>query len=383
MLEINESSLKLNLSHGEQSSGSSSEFHYVWLRDNCDCAQCKHPDTDERIMVTALIADDIAPTKAEIQGNDLLIEWNQYAHQSCYSLDWLAAHDYSRSTFSDDTAQGKLHLWGNEFQDSIPNYQYSDLHNNDVELLNWCSDLRDYGLTIVRGAPLEEGEIERFAEYVAVVRETIYDRLHNVRATPGEYNAYNVASTTLELKPHTDMPNYNNPPGVQMFHFLVNESEGGESTAVDGFNVAAQLKKQDPKAYDTLASTPMSFRMFSARGDIVSSNPLLALDVFGELKVFRYSNQLAQTTTIAADKTTEFYRAYRQLGRLIEAPENMVQFRLNTGDIMVTNNLRVMHGRKSYDANTGARHLQLSYMDMDDVLSRIRMLHKTLHTQVA
>jgi len=216
-----------------------------------------------------------------------------------------------------------------------------------------------------------------------VVRETIYDRLHNVRATPGEYNAYNVASTTLELKPHTDMPNYNNPPGVQMFHFLVNESEGGESTAVDGFNVAAQLKKQDPKAYDTLASTPMSFRMFSARGDIVSSNPLLTLDVFGELKVFRYSNQLAQTTTIAADKTTEFYRAYRQLGRLIEAPENMVQFRLNTGDIMVTNNLRVMHGRKSYDANAGARHLQLSYMDMDDVLSRIRMLHKTLHTQVA
>jgi len=83
MLEINESSLKLNLSHGEQSSSdSSSEFHYVWLRDNCDCAQCKHPDTDERIMVTALIADDIAPTKAEIQGNDLLIEWNQYAHQS-------------------------------------------------------------------------------------------------------------------------------------------------------------------------------------------------------------------------------------------------------------------------------------------------------------
>jgi gamma-butyrobetaine dioxygenase len=44
---------------------------------------------------------------------------------------------------------------------------------------------------------------------------------------------------------------------------------------------------------------------------------------------------------------------------------------------MVTNNLRVLHGRNAYDSSTGDRHLQLSYMDFDDVLSRIRMLLKT------
>ena len=44
---------------------------------------------------------------------------------------------------------------------------------------------------------------------------------------------------------------------------------------------------------------------------------------------------------------------------------------------MVTNNLRVMHGRNAYDPSSGDRHLQLSYMDFDDLLSRIRMLLKS------
>ena len=375
VLKLDKFSMTINL-NGDAHHGEASEFHYVWLRDNCDCANCKHPDTAERILVTAAIADDIAPVSARVQDDELLIEWNQDAHASRYSLKWLAQHDYSRAHFINDTAQGTLKLWDSQFERDIPTFQYSDLHNDKSIFLDWCKAVRDYGLTIVRGAPLLEGEIERFAEYVAVVRETIYDRLHNVRATPGEYNAYNVASTTLELKPHTDMPNYNNPPGVQMFHFLINESEGGESTAVDGFQIAAKLQTLDPQAYQTLATTPVRFKMFSARGDIESSNPLLTLDTYGQLKVFRYSNQLAQPANLSSEQMSEFYRAYRQLGRLIEAPENMVQFRLNTGDIMVTNNLRVMHGRKSYDPSSGGRHLQLSYMDMDDVMSRIRMLQK-------
>lgn len=41
-----------------------------------------------------------------------------------------------------------------------------------------------------------------------------------------------------------------------------------------------------------------------------------------------------------------------------------------------TSNHHVMHGRSSYDVNSGDRYLQLSFMDYDDVLSRIRMIKK-------
>lgn len=373
MLTLNQTSLNIELDHPSQRS---SEFHYVWLRDNCGCTDCVHPDTLERTLVTAEIADDIAPQSADISDTELVVAWND-GHHSRYAMDWLKRHDYSHSRFQTDLAAGEIKLWGSEIQNQIPEYDYRALHDDDQQtLLNWCCDLRDYGLTIVRNAPLKEAEIERFAEFVAVVREVIYDRLHNVRATPGEYNAYNVASTTLELKPHTDMPCYNNPPGVQMFHFLANETEGGESTAVDGFKVAEQLKQQDPEAYEILTKMPVFFQMDSARGDIASGNPLLTLDTDGKLKVFRFSNQLARPSNIPAEQMEAFYAAYKKIGRLIEAPENKVQFRLETGDIMVTNNLRVMHGRNAY-SGAGQRHLQLSYMDMDDVLSRIRMIKKT------
>ena len=369
--KLNDQSLEIDLGTGQLS-----QFHYVWLRDNCPCSQCKHADTRERILVTSEIPEDLKALNAKLAGDEIVIRWNDSDHESRFRLDWLNKHNYSNARFEADPAAGTPIIWGRALQDAIPSFDYSEMHNDRTVLLSWCEAVRDYGLTIIRNAPLEEGEIERLADYIGVVREVIYDRLHNVRATPGEYNAYNVASTTLELKPHTDMPNYNNPPGVQMFHLLLNESVGGESTAVDGMNIAAKLKAQDPDAYQILATTPVQFRMFSARGDVIASNPLLTLDTFGELKVFRFSNQLAQPSNLSPDKMEAFYAAYRKLGRLIEDHENRVQFRLETGDIMVTNNLRVMHGRNAYDPSTGGRHLQLSYMDFDDVMSRIRMLKK-------
>lgn len=377
MLTINKKSLSLSLNETE-----ASQFNFVWLRDNCQCEDCLHPTTKERTLITSEIPDNICPIASNIVDDKLLIMWNDQQHQSSYDFEWLkhqqnqAQQKQLNLTGFNDPAAGEIQLWDNSLEGNIPTFEYADLRNDDSALLSWCEAIRDIGLTIVRGAPTNEGEIERFAEHVAYVRETIYDRLHNVRATPNAYNAYNVASTSLELKPHTDMPNYNNPPGVQMFHFLVNDAMGGMSTAVDGFKVARQLKQQDPDAYKTLTEIPVPFRMDSARGDVFSANPLLTLDATGELKVFRFSNQLAQPMTLPTDKMETFYHAYRMLGKLVEDPANMVQFRLNTSDMMATNNLRVMHGRKSYDVNSGDRHLQLSYMDFDDVLSRIRMIKK-------
>ena len=378
MLTINKSTLSLLLDGTDKN-----EYNFVWLRDNCQCEECLHPSTLERTLITSEIPEDIAPLTANVVDGELLITWNDKQHQSNYSFAWLSklkqleqdGQEANNCVF-DDPAAGELQLWDNSLEDHIPTFNYNEIREDNAVLLAWCEAIRDVGLAIVRGAPTEEREIERFADYVGCVRETIYDRLHNVRATPNAYNAYNVASTSLELKPHTDMPNYNNPPGVQMFHFLVNEAKGGMSTAVDGFNIARQLKEKDPEAYKTLSQIAVPFRMFSSRGDIFSANPLLSLDASGNLKVFRFSNQLAQTLKLPQQEMEAFYHAYRLLGRLIEDPNNMVKFRLNTSDMMATNNLRVMHGRTSYDVNSGDRHLQLSYMDYDDVLSRIRMIKK-------
>ena len=40
-------------------------------------------------------------------------------------------------------------------------------------------------------------------------------------------------------------------------------------------------------------------------------------------------------------------------------------------------NRRVLHGRREFDPNSGARHLQGTYLDRDMLASRLRVLART------
>ncbi len=44
-----------------------------------------------------------------------------------------------------------------------------------------------------------------------------------------------------------DLPWFENPPGYQFLHCLVNSAKGGDSSAVDAFAVAEYLKKMKKK----------------------------------------------------------------------------------------------------------------------------------------
>src|SRR5699024_11430279 len=44
--------------------GTPRHFHYVWLRDNCWCTQCKVAQSGDRRLFTADIPSDIQPTDA-------------------------------------------------------------------------------------------------------------------------------------------------------------------------------------------------------------------------------------------------------------------------------------------------------------------------------
>ena len=66
----------------------------------------------------------------------------------------------------------------------------------------------------------------------------------------GEPN--NTAYTARGLENHTDLPYFEIPPGYQFLHCLVNDAEGGDSSAVDGFAVAEYVKKNDPETFELL-----------------------------------------------------------------------------------------------------------------------------------
>ncbi|MGB3258771.1 MAG: TauD/TfdA family dioxygenase [Ornithinimicrobium sp.] len=355
--------------------GATTRFHYLWLRDNCWCSECKVTQSGERRLFTAHIPPDITAVSADLDDAETLhVQWTD-GHHSAYSSRWLSAYSYE-----DDARSRLVHdpvLWDASLS-SVPTFEHADVVGTTEGQLAYLDAVRDYGMAIVRHTPSKDGEVERFAEALGHVRETAFERIHNVRHDP---DGYNVAHTPIELKPHTDLPSYHWPPSVQLLHFLVNEADGGESTVTDGWAVLADLRSTDPQAFDTLCRTPVHFQLFSDEEDTAAVAPMVALDSNGCVQSFRYSNQLAQPLSVAFDEVEEFYRAYSALGQLIDGDTYKLPFKSRNGDLLTVHGHRVLHGRLAFDPASGARHLQDVYMEYDDLMARRRVLagtHKPL-----
>ncbi len=350
-------------------------FHYVWLRDNCWCGECRVAQTQERRLYTADIPAGIAPRACSIDVDGTLrILWSD-DHMSAYSAAWLRTHDYS-----EPARARRLHeptLW-DASMDRIPTFQHVDVVGTREGQLAYLNAIRDYGVALVRNTPSVSGEVERFAQSVGYVRETAFERIHNVRHDPA---GYSVAHTSAELVPHTDLPSYSWPPSIQLLHFLVNDATGGESTLTDGWAVLADLRAEDPAAFQTLCQVPVPFQVFSDDEDTATSAPLVQLDSDGQVQMFRFSNHLVQPLNASFDDVPAFYAAYRKLGQLIGSGRYKVAFKTSRGDLLTVHGHRVLHGRLAFDPTSGARHLQDAYMDYDDLMARRRVLlgaHKPL-----
>ncbi len=342
-------------------------FHYVWLRDNCWCDRCRVPQSAERRLYTASIPDDVAPTSAAWKDAGLHVVWND-GHDSVYSHSWLRRHDYS-----DDARAARRHeptLWDAGIQ-AIPSFDHSAVVDTRAGQLAYLDAVRDLGVAVVRGTPSVPGEVERFAESIGHVRRTAFERIHNVRHDPA---GYNVAHTPLELKPHTDLPSYQWPPSIQLLHFLVNEARGGETTLTDGWAVLADLRRDDPAAFETLTRVPVGYQLFSDTEDTYAQAPMVRLDPEGQVQTFRYSNQLAVPLDVPFADVELFYAAYRKLGAMVDSDTYKYVFKTRNGDLLTVHGHRVLHGRLAFDPTSGARHLQDVYMEYDDLMARRRVL---------
>lgn len=348
--------------------GAARTFHYVWLRDNCWCDECRVRQTAERRMFTADIDGHVAPARAWADDRGgLHIEWHD-GHRSSYSAQWLEQHDYSaqaRSARRTDPV-----LWDAATLD-LPTFAHADVVGSTDGQLACLDALRDLGVAMVRGVPPVDGEVARFAESIGHVREVAFGRVHDVRQDPA---GYSVAHTTLELKPHTDFPSYSWPPSVQLLHFLVNDATGGDSLVVDGWKVVADLRAEAPDAFETLASVPVMFQQWSATTDTAAVAPLIQTDPDGTVRTLRFSNQLASPLDAAFDQVEPFYAAYRRLGCMLDDPAYRYVFRCDAGDLVAVHGHRVLHGRLPFDAASGTRHLQDVYMEFDDLMARRRVL---------
>ena len=81
------------------------------------------------------------------------------------------------------------------------------------------------------------------------------------------------------------------------------------------------------------------------------------------------------------DELLEFYDASCVFAKELRHPDNVIDIHLKSGQIVIFQNNRILHGRTGFTSTAGqskARWLQGMYFDWDTVFSKLRVLQRQL-----
>jgi gamma-butyrobetaine dioxygenase len=333
----------------------------LWLRENCPCPECTAPGGQRIVDVTAFPAD-LRPADVRLVADALEIGWPD-GHTSTYPMPGLLAGPEPDRLPRPEPWDAGTAL-GDPF-DAL------DLAADPAHLAACLEAVHSSGVALVRGAEPAPGALEGIVGLFGHVRETNYGRLFDVRTVIG---AENLAYTGLGLPPHTDNPYRDPTPGIQLLHCIrADEGGGGETTLVDGLAAAERLRRADRPAYDLLAATEIGFRYRGSGVDLRARFPVLRLGADGEVAEVRWNTRSCEPFDFGPRLARAYYGAYAAFGRLLADPLLARRLRLRPGDVLVMDNLRVLHGRTRIES-PGERHLQGCYADRDGPRSRLRTL---------
>ena len=351
------------------SDGHASTYRAIWLRDNCCCPECRHSGSNQRLIETAAIPSGIEIERTRRSDGRVEIAWTD-GHGGTFPTEWLRAacpcpeHRAAR--------RRRRRLWGAEIAGALPKQRYDDVARDDAALGAWLSGADALGFAILTGVPAVPGWVERVAELFGHVRETNYGRVFDVRSV---VDPNNLAYTGLPLGVHTDNPYRDPTPPLQLLHCLSSSARGGETTLVDGFRVAAELRTRARDAFDVLARTPVRFRFRDRDTELEAVAPIIEVDVRGDVVAIRFNNRSLAPLELDDDLVEPYYDAHRTFARLLESPEFSIRFRLDPGELFLVDNTRVLHGRTGF-SDMGERHLQGCYADRDGLRSRLAVLSR-------
>ena len=254
---------------------------------------------------------------------------------------------------------------------SLPYHNYESFKNSSELTINMLNDFHALGFVIITHLSKKEGAVIDFAESLGPVRATNFGKIFDVISKP---NPNDLAYTSLGLSSHSDNP-YRKPiPGIQLLHCIINEAEGGNSTLIDGLAVANYMNKNEKILFDILTSTEILFRFTDK--DVILENwgNLIELDNKNNFKQIRFSGRLDYVPALAPEQLTIFYKARKKLYEICASKEFVINFRLDSGMLMMFDNHRLLHGRTKYDPSTGHRHLQGCYIEHDATEGKLRRL---------
>ena len=296
--------------------------------------------------------------------------------------------------------QEKL-LWGSEEAAQVRGelrdghgplrFEWKDLQENPSVAKRWIEAMHSHGLALVAGLPSSEDKpfegVHAFARSLGTfLAPSVYGETFQIKSVASPNN---LAYSSLGLQMHTDLPFNEQPPGIQLFHCLQQAEEGGESIAMDGFAAAESLRQQDPEAFQTLCEHPIGFQDVTKDWFLSAKHPTFELDgaasadTASKLRRLNFNERARDSwrhwnPAASLQQEERVYEAMRKFEELVEDRSRYVSLRLMPGEMICTDNWRVMHSRSSF---LGSRYFVGAYLDWDAVRGRWRSLSNTFQAQ--
>ena len=346
-----------------------SVFHPIWLRDNCRCEYCGDPATGYRNLRLTTLDLNGKPQTLTAEATQLRIIW-QDQHETVFSSAWLRAHAYDEASRA--ARVFKPTLWDQAFRENPPLHDYAEIEAGDAGLLQVLQQVRDYGLALIRNAPVEAGIGEVLARRFGFPQESNFGRVQDLVFDPKKRS---IAHDVKALKLHTDEPYRASPPGLLLFHCITNDQSGvGCSLFMDGFEIAERLREHDADGFKVLGKYAQPYRRhFDGDVDLIAEFPILSLDEFANLCGIRLNDRVASPLSIPPNEVKVYYRALRYLLEQAEDEDLALKLTLQPGDIAIFDNHRILHGRSDLTIS-GQRWLQWIQLERGDFHSSLRII---------
>jgi gamma-butyrobetaine dioxygenase len=162
---------------------------------------------------------------------------------------------------------------------------------------------------------------------------------------------------------------------MQLLHCIASSATGGETVLVDGFRAVDQLWAESPSRLAALAQTSVRFAYADTGTYLEADVPVVELDNDGVVVALHVNNRSKGVPVGTSAAVSMWYEAYFELMSILERDDGRIAFRLEPGDVVVFDNLRVLHGRTGFSGQ-GVRRLQGCYADRDALDSALAVLRR-------
>ena len=342
-------------------------YPWLWLRDHSHDPETLHPVSMQRLIFTAGVPADIRGERAAVEGDELVVDWVG-GGSSRLPVGFLTG--FREPSAVPTRVEVEPVLWDATTIYPTPSVPYDEIMSSDEGTIRWLTEVAKYGFAFATGTPATREATEGLVHRVAYVRESIFGGFWEFTA---DLKHADLAYTTTELLAHSDGTYSHDAPGLQLLHCLeFLDAVGGDSTMVDGFRIAAELKERSPEHFELLSSFPIPAQYIGDGAHLMSARPALRHDHTGRLVQVSLNNGDRAPFLLPADEMIAFYDALRAVEELANDPRLQWQHVLAPGEAMLFDNWRVLHGRKAY---AGKRTLCGAYLNHEDFESRLRMGH--------